>query len=110
MILDVSWHLGDRSHSSQIVARFKDYFFDRKWPGVPWPEVFYDPRGLETDSQLKAVVHVKYVIANDHTAYVSLANLTETAQEKNLEVGVLVEISDKVQQLKAYFKGLLDTS
>jgi hypothetical protein len=110
MILDVSRPRGDMSLSSQIVARFKNDFFERNWPGKPWPEIFYDPRGLETDSQLKAVVHAKCFIADDHTAFVTSANLTEAAQEKNVEVGVLIEAPDKVRQLKGYFEGLIEAS
>jgi phosphatidylserine/phosphatidylglycerophosphate/cardiolipin synthase-like enzyme len=110
MILDVSRPRGDTSLASQIIARFKNDFLTRNWPGEPWPLVFYDPRGLETEPQRKAVVHAKCVIADDHLAFVTSANLTEAAQEKNVEVGVLIESHEKVRQLKAYFEGLIEAS
>lgn len=110
MILDVSRPWGDTSLSSQIVTRFKNDFLQNNWPGKPWPEVFYDPRGLENDPQRKAVVHAKCVIADQHTAFITSANLTKAAQEKNVEVGILIEVPEKVRQLKDYFEGLLETS
>lgn len=110
MILDISRNRGDTSLSSEIVTRFKHEFKERHWPGEPWPELYYDPRGLEADPQKKAVVHAKCLIADEHTAFVTSANLTEAAQEKNVEVGVLIKDSVKVRQLKDYFIALTDSS
>jgi phosphatidylserine/phosphatidylglycerophosphate/cardiolipin synthase-like enzyme len=107
IIIDVSRGRGDTSLSSEIVARFKSDFIRYDWPGMPWPEVFYDPRGLESDPNRKAVVHAKCVIMDAHTAFVTSANLTEAAQEKNVEVGVLITEVVKVQQLQHYFSALI---
>lgn len=109
MILDISRTRSDTSFSSEIVARFKDDFVHFNWPGKPWPEIFYDPRGLENDSRRRAVVHAKCLIADSNTAFVTSANLTEAAQEKNVEVGVLIKDGEKAQQLRSYFEGLIET-
>lgn len=54
------------------------------------PRVFYDPRALEMDSHKKACLHAKCIVVDRKEVFVSSANFTEAAQERYLEVGLLI--------------------
>jgi phosphatidylserine/phosphatidylglycerophosphate/cardiolipin synthase-like enzyme len=57
--------------------------------GSPTLQVFYDPRSLEPDAPA-GVLHAKAIVADEQFAFVTSANLTEAAFERNIDVGVLV--------------------
>jgi len=67
-------------------------------PDRAWPEIYFDPRSLHRpavsnlggDTKQRAVLHAKCVVIDGRTAFVSSANFTEAAQERTIEVGVLV--------------------
>jgi phosphatidylserine/phosphatidylglycerophosphate/cardiolipin synthase-like enzyme len=52
------------------------------------PEVYYDPRSLDLDGPT-GVLHAKAVIADLKILFVTSANLTEAAFDKNVEMGLL---------------------
>jgi phosphatidylserine/phosphatidylglycerophosphate/cardiolipin synthase-like enzyme len=90
LCLDVSRQPGDTSRASGILERFAARFRDREWPGSRLPEVFYDPRSLAMESGVRASLHAKCVVIDGHAALLGSANLTEAAQQRNIEVGLLV--------------------
>src|SRR5271157_1755339 len=59
MFLDIQRPWNDCSSSSEIVRRFSEEFTSKQWPGERRPEIFYDPRSLETDHELRASLHAK---------------------------------------------------
>jgi phosphatidylserine/phosphatidylglycerophosphate/cardiolipin synthase-like enzyme len=76
---------------------------------MPMPEIYFDPRSLAMDGKPKAVLHAKCVVVDAATAFVSSANFTEAAQERNIEVGVLVRSHVVAARIVAFFAGLLST-
>jgi phosphatidylserine/phosphatidylglycerophosphate/cardiolipin synthase-like enzyme len=50
--------------------------------------VFYDPRALDLESP-GGVLHAKAVVADDEAAFITSADLTEAALDRNIERGVL---------------------
>ena len=73
------------------------------------PEIYFDPRSLATDGKPKAVLHAKCVVVDGKTSFVSSANFTEAAQERNIEVGVLVRSQVLAERLMGFFAALVST-
>lgn len=106
MIVDVRRPAHDTSLDDQIVRRFAADFRKRQWPWTPLPEVFHDPRALRSDAASRASMHAKCVIVDRRICLVTSANFTPAAQERNIEVGVLVRDAEQVRRLSDYFTGL----
>ena len=97
----------DARHESELLRECADGF-RREWPGARLPEVFYDPRGLAVDSADQATWHAKCVVVDDGRAFVTSANFTEWAQQRNVEAGVLIRDSQFASQLRRQFTGLVE--
>jgi len=91
-----------------LLTLFARAFLENDWPGRRTPEVFYDPRGLSTESRPKAALHAKCVVADEEEALITSANFTEAAQERNIEVGVLLRIPSFAVSLREQFDTLLN--
>lgn len=96
----------DPKNPGQELASFARKFRSHHWSGPPWPEVFYDPRGLQGEDY--AVLHAKCVVIDDSVALVTSANLTEAAQQSNIEAGTLVRWPPLAQHLRQHFDGLVE--
>ncbi len=111
MTVQVFLHVGrpyrDARHESELLRECADGF-RREWPGDRLPEVFYDPRGLAVDSADQATWHAKCVVVDDERAFVTSANFTEWAQQRNVEAGVLIRDSQFASQLRRQFTGLVE--
>lgn len=91
MILDIQRRYGDSTDAAAIVREFADRFWNQEWPGKRRPEVFYDPRSVEPSADRRASMHAKCIVVDDARCFVTSANLTEAAHERNYELGVLVD-------------------
>ncbi len=107
--LDIRRPLNDTSLASEIVRRFARDFADHQWPWLPAPEVFYDPRSLESHGLRRSSLHAKCVVVDRRAALVTSANFTEAAQERNVECGVVMRNPPLAERIYRYFKGLCDT-
>lgn len=88
LLLNIHGQDRHRSTPDDLVRRFADRFWTKDWPGQRHPQVFYDPRSI--DPTLKgAVLHAKVTVADDRLVFVTSANLTEAAWDRNIELGVL---------------------
>ena len=75
-----------------------DDFLIKNWPfGAPIPRLYYDPRTIEPTST--ASLHAKCIVVDDRRALVTSANFTSRGQERNVEVGVLVESEKFAREL-----------
>ncbi|GMV22079.1 MAG: hypothetical protein AMXMBFR57_20280 [Acidimicrobiia bacterium] len=106
IFLHIGRRIGDTSLDSELVREFSDTF-SRRWPGQRRPEVYYDPRGLSTDPATRATWHAKCVVVDDELAFVTSANFTEWAQDRNVEAGVLVRSRSFNAQLRQQFESLV---
>ena len=110
MFLDISRKPGDTSRSDEIVRRFADRFRSEEWPhSSRAPQVFYDLRGLDQDRTERASMHAKCVVVDGRRVFVSSANFTEAAQERNVEIGVLFESVAAAARINRFFAGLADS-
>ena len=110
MFLDIQRPLHDHSSSSELVRRFAERFAGQQWPGQRFPDLYYDPRSLETDHTKRASLHAKCIVVDKELAFVSSANFTEAAQTKNIEAGVLIRSPAFARRLSEHFQILASTS
>jgi phosphatidylserine/phosphatidylglycerophosphate/cardiolipin synthase-like enzyme len=111
--LDVKFFLniarpeGDSTSSEILVARFKQRFKDKQWPvGYRLPEVFFDPRSVEDHKSVRSSLHAKCIVVDSLQVFVSSANFTEAAQERNIEVGLKIESEWLAGGITAHFRRL----
>lgn len=104
--VDIARPRGDTSIESGIVYRFARQFWEKQWPWPARPRLFYDSRSLSMNLTARSAMHAKCVITDGRTAFISSANFTEAAQQRNIEAGVLIRHTPTVQRLTGYFEGL----
>jgi phosphatidylserine/phosphatidylglycerophosphate/cardiolipin synthase-like enzyme len=80
-----------------------------KWPGTRRPEVYYDPRGVSINPEVRASWHAKCVLVDDEVAFVTSANFTEWAQDRNVEAGALIRSRHFAFQLRAQMESLIQS-
>jgi len=109
MFLDIQRAYGDATVASLLARRFAERFRTEQWPADrPLPDVYYDPRSLDADMERRACLHAKCVVVDRLHVYVSSANFTEAAQQRNIEVGLLARSRRLAEQLTNHFDALLD--
>jgi phosphatidylserine/phosphatidylglycerophosphate/cardiolipin synthase-like enzyme len=110
MFLDIQRKPGDTSAPSELVRRFAHRFQSEEWPiGTRCPEIFYDPRALSPDRSKRAALHAKCVVSDSSHVFVSSANFTEAAQERNVEVGLLLHSASVGENLTRFFDRLCES-
>ena len=107
LLLNIQRRRGDTTAAEQLVRRFADRFWTVEWPGTSRPNIFYDPRALDSDGP-GVVLHAKAVVADDEAVCVTSANLTEAALERNIELGLLVRDRALAASISTHFRGLID--
>jgi phosphatidylserine/phosphatidylglycerophosphate/cardiolipin synthase-like enzyme len=104
--VDVPRRAGDATSSDDIILRYAEEFRTRHWPWQPFPEVYFDPRALNTDSHARASLHAKIVVVDRCKLFLTSANFTEAAHQRNIEMGLLSRAAYLAEQVAAYFEGL----
>jgi hypothetical protein len=108
LFLDIQRGQGDTTAASLLVRRFAERFRKTQWPQErPLPQVYYDPRSLDLSAQEKSAMHAKCIVVDDHDLFVSSANFTEAAQNRNLEVGLLIRSVPLATNLTSHFDALV---
>lgn len=107
LLLNIQRRPGDTTAADALVVRFADRFWNQDWPGERRPSVFYDPRSLGA-AGADGVLHAKAVVVDDRAAFVTSANLTEAAFDRNIEVGVLSRERTLAASLAGHFRVLID--
>ncbi|MDA2928740.1 DISARM system phospholipase D-like protein DrmC [Acidobacteria bacterium AH-259-O06] len=107
LLLNIQRRRGDTTAGEELVRRFADRFWETDWPGSSRPRVYYDPRSLELDGPA-GVLHAKAVVVDDEAVFVTSANLTEAALDRNIEIGLLVRDRALAASVLSHFRGLID--
>jgi phosphatidylserine/phosphatidylglycerophosphate/cardiolipin synthase-like enzyme len=88
---------------TEFVRRFKTY----NWPpGCRQPELYYDVRSL-TYAGGSVALHAKCIVVDRRELFVSSANFSEAAQQRNIEVGVLVRSLTLAHQATEFFDAMV---
>ena len=107
LLLNIERRRGDTTAADSLVRRFADHFWDESWPGATRPRVFYDPRSVADDGP-GAVLHAKAVVTDDESAFITSANLTEAAFDRNIELGLLVRDRTLAETAVMHFRTLIE--
>lgn len=90
------------------LARTFERFLRENWPfGDPRPKLYYDRRALTPGPPWHSL-HAKCLVVDGVRAFVSSANFTQRGQERNIEVGVLIEDPSFASYLSGQWLGLVD--
>ncbi|MGH8542082.1 MAG: DISARM system phospholipase D-like protein DrmC [Gammaproteobacteria bacterium] len=109
LFLNIQRRRGDTTTPSDLVRRFVERFWGTDWPGTVKPKVYYDPRSLEPDGPA-GVLHAKAVVTDEESVFVTSANLTEAALDRNIEIGLLVRDRALAVSVSSHFRALIDRS
>jgi len=107
LLLNIQRARSDTTAADALVRRFADRFWTTDWPGTSRPGVYYDPRAIELDGP-GGVLHAKAVVADDEAVFVTSANLTEAAFDRNIELGLLVRDRALAASLSSHFRALIE--
>ena len=107
LCIDIRRQHGDTSLDREIVRRFANEFVRDEWPGNRLPFVYYDPRSLEPTGRTASSMHAKCVVIDGREALVTSANFTEAAQERNIELGLLVDSHTVARRIEEHFLSLI---
>lgn len=110
MFLNVERKQGDKSTDTVLLQKFVQRFRETQWPeDVRLPNVYFDPRAVESDEHsASACLHAKFVIADGHQVFISSANFTAAAQQRNIEAGVSAENPRLAGEIQQHFQALID--
>ena len=107
LLLNIQRRRGDNTTADNVVRRFADRFWGSDWPGSSKPCIYYDPRSLDVDGP-GGVLHAKVVIADEAAVFVTSANFTEAAWDRNIEVGLLARDRTLALSMVSHFRTLID--
>lgn len=107
LLLNIERPFRDATPSDELVRRFADRLWGQEWPGSRRPRVYYDPRALDPEGP-RSVLHAKAVVADEERLFVTSANLTEAAWERNIELGVLLQDRAMGLAVIRHLQGLID--
>jgi phosphatidylserine/phosphatidylglycerophosphate/cardiolipin synthase-like enzyme len=111
LVVDIPRPNQDTSAASELVYRFFDRFRNQQWPAErPLPELFYDPRSTEprNEHDKRSSMHAKCVVVDRRRVFITSANFTEAAQQRNIEVGVLLDAAPVADKLEGFFERLME--
>ena len=107
LCLEVRREQTNTSLDSQVIGRFARNFIEKEWPGTRLPRLYYDPRSLAHAGPVHSALHAKCVVIDGREALVTSANFTEAAQERNIELGLLVNSPVVAGQIEEHFYSLI---
>jgi phosphatidylserine/phosphatidylglycerophosphate/cardiolipin synthase-like enzyme len=74
-----------------IVRAYVAGFVQNEWPGERLPALYFDPRALAVEPGPRASLHAKCIVVDRRFSFITSANFTEAAQDRNIEAGVLID-------------------
>ncbi len=107
LLLNIQRHRGETTSADDLVRRFADRFWGTDWPGSRRPRVYYDERALAPNGPT-GVLHAKAIITDDESVFVTSANLTEAALDRNIELGLLTRDRALALSISGHFQALID--
>jgi phosphatidylserine/phosphatidylglycerophosphate/cardiolipin synthase-like enzyme len=108
LILNIPCDDKNALFGAAAIGKYAKLFWKYQWPWVFRPAVYYDPRGPEERPELPACQHAKCILVDDETAFITSANFTESAHERNIELGVLFRENPRLaQSIRSKFESLI---
>ena len=107
LLLNIARKRGDTTAPENLVKQFAEQFWAKDWPGQREPDTYYYPRSLDLDATT-GVLHAKGVVVDDEAVFVTSANFTEAALDRNIEVGMLSRDRTLAASLAMHFRVLIE--
>jgi len=110
MFLDVPRKQGDTSSASNRIAHFVNDFKTAHWPACArLPDVYCSERLIQGDNGKPGALHAKCVVVDVRQVFISSANFTDAGQNRNIEVGILLDSPVVASRLCHFFEALADS-
>ena len=106
LLLNIQRQRADTTSVDALIRRFADQFWSKDWPGTRRPAVYFDPRSLGPERN--AVLHAKALVADSETTFITSANLTDAALNRNIELGILLRDRTLALRTESHFRGLIE--
>ncbi len=107
MVVNISRPKGSRVIADQLRADFARNTWNRLWKtSMPRPVGYFDPRSLDPERERPTVFHVKCCVA-DQELLVTSANLSESAQFDNCELGIHYPEGQRAEDVWQHFDRLI---
>lgn len=109
LVVDITRKPEDEREEAVLVERFVENFRSNLWPGERLPTIYFDERSARPWAQTRerSCMHAKCIVVDEDQVLVSSANFSSVAQERNIEVGVVVRDGRLAAQLRAEFGRLI---
>ena len=110
LLLNVQRKKGDMTDADYLVRRFADRFWTDEWPGSDPTARLLRPTFASDPNGGAGVLHAKAVVVDDEAVFVTSANLTEAALDRNIEIGLLVRDRTLAATMTRHFTTLIEQS
>ncbi|MEP1077232.1 DISARM system phospholipase D-like protein DrmC [Leptolyngbya sp. PL-A3] len=107
MFLNIKRPYNSQTPTQNLLREFSENFRKNVWAGQRLPEVFHDPRSLEPSAQSNACLHAKCIVVDEERVFVTSANFTEAAHQRNIEAGVLISNQVAARAIRSQFEMLV---
>jgi len=107
LLLNIQRKRGDTTAADHLVRKFADRFWAADWPGASRPRVYYDPRAIELNGP-SGVLHAKAIVVDDEAVFITSANLTEAALDRNIELGFVLRDRALAASVATHFRTLIE--
>ena len=107
LLLNIERRRGDTTAADTVVRRFADKFWRRGVAGASAPEGVLRSALCRRDGP-GGVLHAKAVVADEESVFITSANLTEAAFDRNIELGLLVRDRTLAETTVIHFRTLID--
>lgn len=106
---NVTRKFGETTTAEDLIEKFKSDFRNKNWPksSIRKPAIYHFPTSLLIGPTTTSL-HAKCYIVDREMALVTSANISNAAQRRNMEAGVLIRHPLMVDRLYNYFSGAID--
>ena len=108
MFFDIHATADQSATPQQALSLFMDRFISNEWPAnAPMPQIFYYSPPNTNTYEGRSCLHAKCIVVDEQLAFITSANFTAAAQERNIEIGALVRLPAIAKRLTQYFDALV---
>ena len=108
LLLNIERRRGDATAADSLVRRFADEFWGEEWPGAARPKVYYDPSlGGGGHARPECSMPRRWWRTTE-SVFITSANLTAAAQDRNIELGLLVRDRTLAETTVLHFRTLIE--
>ncbi|HIK10423.1 MAG TPA: phospholipase [Oscillatoriaceae cyanobacterium M33_DOE_052] len=107
MFLNIQRPFKSDTSEAVLIKEFAQQFQNEIWPGHRLPEVFYYPESLAKTTKSLTCLHAKCLIIDEERLFITSANFTEAAHQRNIEAGVVMVDAVAAKAVSRQFETLV---